>query len=569
MSKTDNPFLTEEYKKKSKERLEEKKTENTIKELQEMKLELKKNKRLERELDIDIYNIIAKEFILKTPCYYDKHKNIFLFNKKKNVWEIVDKTDIINVCKNVLDEQNLNQGNVRSSCINAIMDLARWHKPKEVPKHWIHFSNCFFDINTEERKKVDKNYFSQIKIPHKLGKTTETPIIDKIITDWVGKEQYELFIQICAYCMYKDYPFARFFIFYGTGQDGKSTAGKFISKLIGVDNSCSIDIDQLNQNRFEAQKLYQKTLAICGEVDYKLLKNTRKLKGVSGDDPITIEFKNKDPFQYNNFAKLIWYANGIPPTYDKTEGFYRRAVILKFPKKFKEKCNPLDIIPEYEYENFCLKCLISLKNLLLNGFSEKTIEEKKKEYEELSNPVLMFVRKHLREGGDNDFVTLSECYKEYCSFAKKNAYRNFSYNDFLSMMKNIDEIEIESRKVYKLEDGSIHLFFDEFNDKKYTRSNRKVLKHYYCVPSVPCVPSLSTRYVSVRESNRTPRDTRDTKDIQYLISTNLVKNSTNLLTTEEISDILQLGSEETEKILKHMSSTGLVLKQPNNKWMAL
>lgn len=437
----------------------------------------------DEDLDKDVFEVFADNFIKKYPCYYDNSKILFTYNKEENKWIKSDERDLVNIAKNIMGKSGLNNAKIRTSFTNAILDKARWHKPIDVPIEWVHFNDCFYDIKEDERIEANQKYFSQIKIPHNLGLSIETPIIDDMIKSWVcngilsqkeNEMQYKKFIELCAYCMYKGYPFARFFIFYGTGSDGKSTAGEFISRLIGIDNACTVDIDQLSTQRFEAQKLYQKTLAICGEVDYKILKNTRKLKGVTGGDPITIEFKNKDPFQYKNFAKLIWYANGVPPTYDKTQGFYRRTNIIKFPNKFtKEKVNPLNIIPEYEYENFCFKCLKYLQKILDKGMTEDSLEQKTQDYEELSNPVLKFCNLHIeKEKTEDYFILMSNLFDKYLVYAKQNSYRSFSFNDFCAMVKAEDYEVIKIKLNQRKDNGEYDRYKDplvDYEDKDIRR----------------------------------------------------------------------------------------------------
>ena len=53
-------------------------------------------------------------------------------------------------------------------------------------------------------------------IPHKIGSSEETPILDKLFNDWQG-ENAELLEEISAYCMYDDYPIQRIFAFIGPG----------------------------------------------------------------------------------------------------------------------------------------------------------------------------------------------------------------------------------------------------------------------------------------------------------------------------------------------------------------
>ena len=397
----------------------------------------------------------AKIILIKFPLYYDKSKIWYFYSRTEKKWSICDECDIIASIKKFFEPAGYSKPQIRAELLNSLKDQSRINKPEDISPDWLHFGDGLYNIKTKETKSMNSEIFSLIKVPHNLGKSTDTPIIDAKIISWVGKDQYKLFVQICAYCMLKNYPFARFFIFYGTGADGKSTAGNFITNLIGFENSCDIDLDQLSVNRFESQKLYQKTLAICGEVDYKLLKNTRKLKGVTGNDSMTIEFKNKNPFSYKNFAKLIWYANGLPPTYDKTEGFYRRSVIIKFPNKFKECHSPLKDITEQEYENFCLKCTEYLQEMLLkNKFNEKTIEEKLKKYEELSNPIIGFLEKNIKQGRENDFILAVNLLNSYNKYAKQHAFRSFSARDFYPMVE-AEELELKRTRFYRRENEEV------------------------------------------------------------------------------------------------------------------
>jgi len=418
--------------------------------------------KLDKDFIFDFWNSKTVEekasvILMKFPLYYGKSNIWYSYITNESKWILCDEHDIVASIKLFFEPNGYSKPQKRAELLNALKDQSRINKPEDLDEKWLHFGEKLYNIKTKENINMHSEKFSLIKIPHNIGKSTDTPIIDKKIISWVGEDQYKLFVQMCAYSMLKAYPFARFFIFYGTGQDGKSTAGNFIMNLIGSENSCDIDIDQLNTNRFESQKLYQKTLAICGEVDYKILKNTRKLKGITGNDSMTIEFKNKNPFMYKNFAKLLWYANGIPPTYDKTQGFYRRTIIIKFPNKFNECVDPLGDITEIEYENFCLKCTEYLQDLLLNGFDEKTIEDKTKEYEDLSDPVLKFIDSMTVAGEDDDFITMSDAFKEYGAFAKKYGYRTFNYQDFTSMCKNVEEISVELKKVYISNENDIYL----------------------------------------------------------------------------------------------------------------
>ncbi len=475
--------------------------------------------KLDKDFVYDFWNADTIEkratvILMKFPLYYAKSKIWYSYLRNEHKWIICDENDIISSIKLFFEPKGYSKPQIRSELLNALQDQSRINKPKELSPDWLHFGKTLYNIKTKEKKDICSDNFSLIKIPHHLGESTETPIIDKKIISWVGKDKYKLFVQICAYSMLKAYPFARFFIFYGTGQDGKSTAGNFITNLIGGENACDIDLDQLNTNRFESQKLYQKTLAVCGEVDYKLMKNTRRLKGVTGNDSMTIEFKNKNPFSYKNFAKLLWYANGLPPTYDKTQGFYRRTIILKFPTKFSENVDPLGDITEIEYENFCLKCTEYLEVLLKEGFDEKSLEDKQKEYEELSNPVLKFFDENVIEAETVDLLLIGDLYNEYNSYAKKNAYRPFNYKEFLAMIKNLDNIIVETKKVYISEETGICVYdaLDKIQTETYIRRAKSFIENHKLKTPCPTCPTCPINIGSASSKRKLSGNTLSTLD---------------------------------------------------------
>ena len=470
------------------------------------------------KIDIDIIESFVTRIMDMFPAYYDSNKILYLYNEEENLWTISDERDIVNLAKHIFEAQGLNDSRIRIAFTNAFLDRARWIKPKDMPKDWLQFNNCYIDLKTLKTYDVSRDYFSQVKIPHNFVMRKPFPIIEEKIKSWVGEDQYKLFLQICAYCMLNRYPFARFFIFYGTGQDGKSTAGDFLTRLIGEDNTCNIDVESLGTNRFEAHKLYQKTLAIAGEIDYSLLKNTKRIKQITGGDPISMEFKRKDAFMYVNTAKMIWYANGVPPTYDKTDGFYRRPIIIKFPNKFAEVDDPLGDIPEKEYDYFSTYLVEVLRDLLENGFEEPSLDEKRELYENLSNPVKMFCNENLIESDIDDFVKLSDLYQEYNMYRVKHSLRELRYEQFISTLKidydNTKKINFWVRK----DNGELNYKKDELFGYEERRVQRHCLMGYNLkskdVSTVSTVSTGVTSKNTIREisENTSTRSTQSTQD---------------------------------------------------------
>jgi putative DNA primase/helicase len=57
---------------------------------------------------------------------------------------------------------------------------------------------------------------------------------------------------------------------------------------------------------------------------------------LTGQDLVYADVKLKRPFTFENYAKLMFSANELPPTDDTTEAFWRRWILVEFPNEFPE-----------------------------------------------------------------------------------------------------------------------------------------------------------------------------------------------------------------------------------------
>lgn len=160
-------------------------------------------------------------------------------------------------------------------------------------------------------------------------------------------------LKLSAYILLDDYPIHRLFILLGSGGNGKGEFMRFLTRLVGRNNITTTALDTISRSRFEISRLYKKKLALIGELNYNKIGNTDRLKKITGQDPLQGEYKFKDPFEFYNTAKVVIATNDLPETTDKTDGFYRRTIIIEFPNHFDNMgISVVDTIPEWEIENF-------------------------------------------------------------------------------------------------------------------------------------------------------------------------------------------------------------------------
>jgi len=382
------------------------------------------------------------------PFFYNSSRFFFFWNLQKLCWEEVDEVDVMNCIDTKLKlTGQTTKGHIKSEYLETIKRVGRLHAPKDCPPNFIQFKDKVCDINTGKVFLATPEYFYRNPIPHDIGKSTATPVIDRLITDWVGEKYLSTVKEIIAYCTYNGYPLHVITVFTGNGSNGKSTLIKLMYRFIGKENVVGTSLHSLVENRFETYSLWGKKIAAMGETDFGVMEKTDLIKKLSGEDMIKYEAKNKDGFSDINTAKLIVSSNSLPQSTDNSDGFHRRWLIIEFDKQFPLASDVLAQIPDEEYDNLGAYCINVLPELLKRGeFSNHgTIQQRREKYVLVSNPLPIFIKKFC-EVSPNDWVSASQIFTLYVQVLNHNKRRIVNRKEF---NKNMAEEGFEYSRIHK------------------------------------------------------------------------------------------------------------------------
>lgn len=388
-------------------------------------------------LRIDNYLDNAKTFYERQPYFYDQQKIWWLW--RYNRWKITDDVDMGKLLDDCLGFMGQTvSSTIRNNHLTAMGWVGRDNRPKDAPIKWIQFKDKAFSIESKNIYDVTHHYFFCNPIPWDIGESDETPVMDKLFEEWVGRDNKQLLYEIIAYCCYPSYPIQTLFCLLGNGRNGKSCFLRLLGNFIGPDNVCCTELDLLvghNQSRFESVKLYKKLVCQMGETNFGVLSKSSIIKKLTGGDMMGFELKGKNGFDDFNYSKIIIASNSLPSSTDTSEGFYRRWLIIDFPNEFPEGKDIIEKIPDIEYNNLCKKVIGILPGLLKDGFfiNQGTIAERKKKYILASNPLSLFIKEHCNKG-DNLFMRYSELYTEYIKYLVKLKRRRISKKEFSGVL---------------------------------------------------------------------------------------------------------------------------------------
>lgn len=173
----------------------------------------------------------------------------------------------------------------------------------------------------------DIGYNPEAKCPH----------WKQYMKDWVPDDKSRDFLQeFFGYALIPDMSIPMILFLEGPGSNGKSVFLECMQKFIFKDIYSTLSTTQLC-SKFGTSPIKGKLINLCeedeGEKGY--IKNPEKLKALSGGSNITIENKGKDPYEISNRAKLVFSTNNTPKSKDKSHGWNRRFVIIRFPNRFE------------------------------------------------------------------------------------------------------------------------------------------------------------------------------------------------------------------------------------------
>lgn len=294
------------------------------------------------------------------------------------------------------------------------------------------------------------------RLPINFDPRAECPNFERFLDQVVGSpEDKDAIIEFIGYCLLKAYVYEIIVLLTGEGANGKSILLSVIKQFFGSENVSSVTPQQLEKSRFASAQLFGKLACIAGDIPSQPLQYTGLLKMLTGGDLIHAEHKNRDPFDFLNYAKLIFSANKVPESWDSSHAFYRRFRIIDFPNQFTPEDKnfiPRDqllasLTTENERSGLLNLALEGLKRLRSQGqlSGEKSIEVKRMDYIRRSDPAHYFFERFVYHNPEEPYLPKSELYNLYTRFCSSIGKVAVADTTFAKKVKRLIPYVGESR----------------------------------------------------------------------------------------------------------------------------
>lgn len=348
------------------------------------------------------------------------------------------------------------------------------------------FNSEVFDLSMcKLRSIVPTDYISTTTgydAPKKSDAKVKAELLKFLSGLFENKDTEEYLLKVLASCLFGGNRFEEFYVFTGTGGNGKGVISELLTRAFGdyyysVDNTLfTKPLERKDQPIPALVEARGKRIMMTTEPESDNKLQVGLLKKISGGDPIEARtLHSKHIVRYVASFKVILQTNNIPKVSSLEGGVVRRMRIIKFPFKFVAEENIVDKSihrlgdPDVK-EKHCKS--EEWRNefilLLMNAYGgvkdlkslkpPKDVKERTDEYFDDNNPIKAWLHKfYLTTDKDEDRIPSAElkrdymrdCHMEKCSdpyFANSMEHNNikkkrFADGNFYLGIKRKEEID--------------------------------------------------------------------------------------------------------------------------------
>lgn len=336
----------------------------------------------------------------------------------------------------------------------AYLDILIRENSKAEDANLIAFENGLYNIVDDSFVEFTPEHIITNKIRWKYNPEAYSELADKTLNKIACNDPQirALLEEAIGYCFYRRNELGKAFILTGDKSNGKSTFLSMVQCLLGDENISSLDLKELG-DRFKTAEMFGKLANIGDDIGDEFIANPAIFKKLVTGERVSAERKGQNPFEFNNYSKLLFSANNIPRIKDKTGAVQRRLTIIPFDARFS--ADDPDFNPYIKYllkTDEVMEYLINLgiaglKRVLLNRkFTGSTkVQKAMDEYEENNNPIIGF----FRECEDEEFQIENEptnvVYKRYQEYCLANSLQPMSNIEFSKQVNRILNMRVENK----------------------------------------------------------------------------------------------------------------------------
>jgi putative DNA primase/helicase len=318
------------------------------------------------------------------------------------------------------------------------LDNARPHA------HFISLENGILDVEAllagqDVLLKHTPLWFSPVHFPYRFDSAADCPLWKGFLARNLALPgKIGLLRRFFGYLLLPDCSLQRFLMMLGDGSNGKSVICAVLRALLGEDNVSAVPLE-LFGDKFRLAGTLGKLANVVPEIGELDRIAEGQLKAFVTGDKMEFERKFKTPFSTLPTARLVLATNNAPQFSDKSDGLWRRMLLLKFTVQIPaaERVAGMDC-PAFWHDkgelsgilNWALAGLFQLRKegqFQVEGDVQADVNEMRNE----ANPAKRFLTEFYEKGTRERDVVECEiayvCYRDWCGKEGHHSLANVGF----------------------------------------------------------------------------------------------------------------------------------------------
>lgn len=313
----------------------------------------------------------------------------------------------------------------------------------------VNIKNGLLDVRNYTLIPHRPEYISTWQVPIAYNPHVDCPRWKAFVSEVMDGDlnQVRLLRQIAGYLLTADTHFAKAFIFYGKGGNGKSMFARTMAKMVGEHATSSVNLTTLNQ-RFGLTGIMNKKLNIIDEISGNYFESN-VIKALISGEKMHCEIKYRpEPIEFYPTAKILFSVNELPRINDNTPGFFRRFIIVPFGRSFIQN-------PDTQLEEKLTEELPGILNWAIEGLKDLRSEGKFLETEvnqsahrlfrRENSPALEMLITYYQSAPSSEIssheITGIDLFRQYREYCRDFGYKSKSLVNFYRELEHVNSID--------------------------------------------------------------------------------------------------------------------------------
>jgi len=269
------------------------------------------------------------------------------------------------------------------------------------------------------------------------------------VDEWAEDGRADALQEYVGYCLHVGaMPIHRALLLVGSGANGKGTFLSVVRALLGDDNTTSIELQTLANEKDAVADFYGSLANIDDDLSARKLGNgIGMFKKLVGGDRVRARHLYEDGFEFRATGKHLYAANEVPNVNvpDDDEAFWRRWVLVEFPNHYPPSQRDPTLRDELTAPDVLSGVLnwaiVAWDRLLEQGYftdEDRLPHTKRERWQAWGESVDTFISECVDRDTDADRITTTDAHRRYAAWCREHGHDPVGQRKFTNKLKQED-----------------------------------------------------------------------------------------------------------------------------------